>query len=190
MNTKTISPIVAGVLPFDANIEFVGIADTKEVLWLRNGNNHYFKDLPEHIYQKLEEKFLSDEPAVRYLSGLYDDIRRQVEVYTFYLYGDLDTIPDYNNATGELGESENFFLDVECPSLDFTNKHITVNGNELTKKELKIIKMIKQEYPDKLIASKLGIAMPTLDYHKKRLYAKAGVTTKAGLINIINMERI
>lgn len=188
MNATTISPIVAGILPSDANIEFVGITDTKEVLWFQHGNNHYFKDLPEDIYQKLEEKYLSDAPAVKHLSGEYPELRRQVEVYTFYLYGDLDTIPDY--ANGKLGESENIFFGTECPSLDFDNKHITVNGVELNKRELTIIEMIKDEATDKQIAARLGIAIPTLDYHKRNLFKKAGVMTKAGLINIINIERI
>ncbi len=183
-----IKDAIPGLLPWDDDIEFVGVRDTMEVLWLRYGATHYFKDLPDNIYRQLEQKYLSDQPAVQYISGLSDDLRRQVELYTFFLYGDVDHIPDW--SSGKLGETENFRISPECPSVDFANKHFTLRGNPVTPRELRIIDLFRREYTDSAIAEELGIHIQTFYYHKKKLFKKAGVQTRAGLINIANSEKL
>ena len=185
---KQKNQIVAGVMPWDDNIEFVGVAETQEVIWLRYGNTHYFKDLPDAIYRQLEEKYLNDRPAVQYISGITDDLQRQVELYTFFLYGDIDTIPDWSD--GVLGESENIHFGSDCPSIDFEEKNITINGENISRKELRIIEMMRNEMTDEAIASELGIHLQTFYYHKKKLFKKAGVMTRSGLMVELQKNRL
>ena len=44
-------PQIAGVMPGDNNVEFVGVRKTKQVLWIQNGSTRYFADLPVRLFQ-------------------------------------------------------------------------------------------------------------------------------------------
>ncbi len=180
--------MVAGVNPHDHNIEFVGIPETKKVIWLSHGNSHYFKDLSEEHYKLLEQKYLSDTSAKEYISPLFNSLSECVEYYTYLLYGELDTIPDIKD--GRLSPSENFRDTEDCISLNFKFKDITIGDVILNRRDIKIIDMIKKSYPNKLIAAELGITLPTLDFHLRNLYKKADVYTKLELLNKINQEKI
>jgi len=176
--------IPAGLQPKDTNIEFIGITPTKEVIWLQNGTSHYFKDLPLHVFRKLTELYLSDAPAVLHISTISKKLVRQVELYTYYLFGGIDNIPDYRN--GILSTSENFTENEHCISRTFANKIFSINGNVLNQRDLTIINLIKKDTPDKVIADNLGISMSTLDFHKRNLFKKANVLTKVALVNAVN----
>ena len=187
-NSTATNKTAAGLLPSDSNIEFFGDPETKDVLWFQNGNSHYFKDLDEKVYKLLEKQYLRDKPAKEIFQPMGLPIFDQVELYTYYLYGELDTTPDFSN--GELSPSENWRDGEDCISLQFDQKNITIGNVILNWREIRIIDMIKKEYPDKHIAAELGICITTLDFHKRNLFKKAGVQTKPGLINVVNQEKI
>jgi len=172
--------IPAGLQPKDATIEFVGIPQKQEVLWIQNGNNHYFKDIPVQVFVKLHNLYQKDLGARKYLQTKSDNVVRQVELYTYYMFGSLDSIPDYNE--GELSISENFRETEDCISKKFDFKKFTIGGVLLNDRFISMIDMIKMEYPDKLIADKLNISIKTLDFHKKNLFTKVGCQTKVGLV--------
>ena len=174
----------AGISPTDPNIEFVGQPKTKTVLWFRYGNAHAFSTLPNAIYQVLEELFLTDLKAVTLLSAKYfnaaDDIKRLTELYTYYMYGQLDSTPDV--IDGYLQPCENFRESKDCLSLAFDNKYIDINGIHLAQRDLKILDMMMDNLPDKVIAYNLGISQSTFDFHKKKLYRKIGVDSKVDFV--------
>ncbi len=180
--------IVAGVLPSDSNIEFLGIKENKQVLWLQNGSNHYFDDLPLQYFNLLKEAYKKDAEAQQFLEGVTHSFRRQLELYTYYMYGALDCTPDIEN--GVLSPSENFRHSTNCPSLRWRNKNITVNGIELTKKELFITDMYNEDIPDKAIWSSLGISESYFNQIKQKMYSKAGVRTKPSYIKKVIKEQI
>lgn len=182
------TPQIAGVMPGDSSIEFVGIRKTKQVLWLQNGSNHYFKDLPERYYALLETAYLNDEKAVQFISELTNDLQRQVELYTYYCYGEVDGTADIKN--GELSPSENFRDQENCPSLLWNSKHITIDDHVLTPRQLIIVDAIGNDLPDKAIADLLGISQTTLDFHKKKLYEAIGVQTKIALLKKAFQEKV
>lgn len=170
----------AGLLPNDNNIEFFGLRKNKKVLWLRNGNTRYFKDLPIKVFNILKNAYLQDSIAFNILSHATKCIKQQIEFYTYYNWGDLDSTPDIKN--GKLSPSENFRDTLDCKSLDFESKNINIGNHILTKRQLKIIDLIAQDLPDKAIKVELNIEQQTLDYHKSKLFKAVGVTNKTALL--------
>ena len=173
----------AGISPSDHNIEFVGVPATKTVLWFKNGNSHQWQHLPIEIYNALEELYLTDLQAKAYLNSMYkaysDNTNRLVEIYTYYMYGQLDNNPDVLN--GQLQAPENFREQKDCPSLQFDNKYIDIDGIHLSQRDLQILDDVVEGLPDKMIAYRLGISQGTFDFHKKNLFTKLGVDSKVGL---------
>lgn len=187
-NLSTHQAIVAGVLPSDNNIEFVGVPETKQVLWLQNGSNHYFADLPVQYMELLRNEYKKNPAAEEFLSKVTTSQARQLELFTFYMYGALDTTPDIKN--GILSPSENFRSSRNCPSLRWENKNITINDNVLTPRELFITDMFASNTPDKAIAVALGISDSYFNDLKAKLYKKAGVNTKASYVIKAMQEQI
>jgi DNA-binding CsgD family transcriptional regulator len=178
----------SGLLPNDSSIEFFGERKTKQVYWLRNGNAHYFADLPFEYYSMLKAAYSKDHQAQGFLREVTDDERRQVELYTYYLYGSLDSNPDIKN--GSLSLAENFRSSKNCPSLRWNSKQIRFNGKPLSPRQIVIIDFIADDLPDKAIAQRMNISQSTLDFHKRNLFELAGVQTKVGLIKKAVQENI
>ena len=183
-NLPTSQSLPSGVALNDHNIEFVGVKPTKSVIWLQCGNSHSFDNLPTTIYIALRDLLSTDIAAVKYLSDNYpehlDNLPRLVELYTYYMYGDLDYTPDV--IDGVLQPCENFRDTSDCPSLNFTNKYIDIDGVHLSKRDLVIIDDCIAGLPDKMIAHKLNIAHSTFDFHKRNLLKKIGADSKTDLI--------
>lgn len=179
-NISALEQIIAGVMPYDSNVEFHGIRKTKEVLWLQNGTNHYFSDLPIQYIDLVKEKYLQSPKAIEFLSKVTSSFPRQLELFTYYMWGDLDTTPDICN--GKLSESENFRDKVNCPSLLWNCKKITIDGYQLNEREIYIVDMISDDMPDKEIARSLGISHSYLNDIKASLFRKVGVQTKVAFL--------
>tara|TARA_B110000967_G_scaffold202527_1_gene241536 strand:+ start:1649 stop:2242 length:594 start_codon:yes stop_codon:yes gene_type:complete len=180
--TTNFSPIpqIAGLMPNDSAIEFIGDRKTKQVMWMQNGSNHYFTDIPIEYYLLLKKAYLRDPKAVWFLSSVTPHLNLQVELYTYYMYGEADSTPDIKN--GKLSASENFRDSRNCPSLFWNSKNINIGSHILTPRQLIIIDSILiQNLPDKAIASVLGISLTTLDFHKAKLFKAIGVTNKMEL---------
>ena len=171
---------IAGLILGDYNIEFVGVKDTKEVLFIQNGHTLPFKFLPKAVLKECKEQFLKDTVAVADLSKETTSLNRQIELYIYYLYGDVDTTPDV--IDGKLTPSENFRENATCRSLTWNTKWITIDGIALSERDLKIIDSIKNDVPDKAIAYELNIAHSTFDFHKRNLYKKLNVASKTELL--------
>lgn len=185
--TKTPFIKIAGVAPGDNSIEFIA-GPEQTVLWMQNGCVHYFKDLPKWRYEICQVQYLSDKIALQQLSKLSISTERQVEIYIYHNYGDIDATPDMINGT--LQPSENFRETKNCPSLEWDSKWITIDGIALTKRDLTIIDCIKEDLPDKAIAAKLGITQSTFDFHKRNLYNKVGVNTKTALLTKALLQHV
>lgn len=175
----------AGVALNDHNIEFVATKQ-KTVIWLKEGQAHPFGELPKSHLNALLELYLSDEEATKILPRWYpNDARnmlRMVELYTYYMYGQLDSSPDIKN--GKLQTCENFRETTDCISLRFKHKYINIGGVHLSPRDLQIIDDIYQDLPDKMIADRLGIAQSTLDFHKRNLFNLIGASTKTDALKI------
>ena len=188
--------LIAGLVPGSEDIEFYGIPETKEVRWLQNGQDHAFKDLSPRHYMMLLNAYMCDASARRLLESITDssgrqlkfDVTKQVMLYTYYCYGDLDSQPDIKN--GKLQPAENYRHERECISLQFDSKEITLNGIPLKNREIRMIDSFSQEDKDEIVALELGIVRHTLNQHKKKLFQKAGVYSKIGLVVKAFEERI
>ncbi|MCT8340529.1 helix-turn-helix transcriptional regulator [Flavobacteriaceae bacterium TK19130] len=189
--------IIAGIQKSDCNIEFFGIHETMEVRFLQNGKTHLFKELKGRNLAAVINAYKSD-PAARNLlrslktgSGqwVYPNFTRQLELYVYFCFGHLDGTPDIVN--GVLSRPENYRHRRDCISLQFKNKTLHINGNELKPREITMIDGFADDLPDKAIADKLGIALPTFDQHKRTLYDKAGnVKTKTSFMLVAMKNKL
>lgn len=179
---------IAGLMPNDSNIEFGGEKHTMEVFYLQNGKNHQWNELPRWAYKICEKHFLTDKKAVSYFNDFDVSLTRKVEMYIYHLYGDLDATADI--LSGKIQTSENFRHTLDCESIDWDNKKITIDGVQLTKRDLRIIDLTKDGLPDKAIANELGITQSTLDFHKRNLFTKANIQCKIELIIKVFQQRI
>ncbi|MGB5818849.1 MAG: helix-turn-helix transcriptional regulator [Saonia sp.] len=179
---------VAGTLPDDSDIEFIGIPSTMEVIWFQYGNQHSFSTLPNKYFELLSQRFHSDFRAVRDIGNMTFDYDRQIELYTYFVYGDADFSPDI--VDGMLQPAENYRHDMDCISLKWLSKDITLNEKPLNKRELAICDMMMENYTDKLMAHNLNISISTFDFHKRNLYRKAGVDNKNAFLLKLVKERI
>jgi DNA-binding CsgD family transcriptional regulator len=171
---------VAGLMPSDSNIEFFGIRETQQVLWLQNGHTKEWNTLPKWIYAICKSQYLKDKKAVADLQIIETAVNRQVELYIYHLYGDIDARADFFN--GELTTSENFRDSKDTPALKWDSKHITIGEAVLNERDILILDMILENLPDKAMASKMGIHQATFDFHKRNLYNRARVDNKGELI--------
>ncbi|WP_233898327.1 helix-turn-helix domain-containing protein [Tenacibaculum piscium] len=188
ITTFSTTPQIAGVMPNDNNIEFVGIRDTKRVLWIQNGSTRYFTDLPIRFFKLLKSAYLADSKAVEFLSEVTESLHHQVELFTYYMWGDLDSVPDIKD--GKLSASENFRDQQNCPSLLWNSKNININAHVLTPRQIIIMDLIGENAPDKAIAAVLGISHKTFDFHKSKLLKALGVHNKMELLKLSLIHKI
>lgn len=184
--------LAAGLALTDNNIEFVGCRDTKTVIWMQNGHAHNFKDIPGELFGKLRDAFKSDAEAVKVLKiffpTIYDETRL-VELYTYYVYGDLDTHADV--IDGKLQPSENFREKDDCISLAFNSKNISYLGIPLKDRQIKMVDAWSKGVPDKTIASDiLDIAQTTYDFHKSKLFKLFDVSSKPEAVSVAYKHHI
>jgi DNA-binding CsgD family transcriptional regulator len=151
-------------------------------MWLQNGSIHYFADLPADAYELVKNAYLKSHKAKSFLQEVSDHLPRQVELYAYYMWGDLDSTPDIKD--GKLSASENFRDVRNCPSLLWNSKNINIGDHILTPRQLVIVDLIGSNLPDKAIADALGITQKTLDFHKAKLFKAVGVTTKMDLLKL------
>lgn len=171
--------IIAGIHPADNGIEFQGIRETKKVLWLQNGSNHYFSDLPTLYFNLLKAAYLNDKKAYQYISTIHKSIIDQVELYTYYMYGGVDGTPDIYE--GKLSEPENYRHSKNCRSLGW-NKEITIDNYNLSPREIEIIDMMMQNLPDKATAENIGLSHSYFDEVKRKLLRNTNCTSSKELI--------
>lgn len=179
-SVKNSQHLIAGLLQNDSGIEFYGIPNTREVQWIQNGHSHSFSELPPRAFMKLVNAYRSNEKAQQVIEPLGGSLRRRVELYTYFMFGGLDSTPDMLN--GELQQHENFRENAACISLNF--KSIRLNGALLKERELRMIDiMVNENDPkDEIVAERMGIAVSTYNQHKTALFHKTGTQTKTSLL--------
>jgi len=183
--------LIAGLLKQDCGIEFFGIPETMEVQYIQNGKVHSFKKLSPEDFSRLVNAYKSNAEAVKHLScrvenGDFVSLIRQVELYTYFMYGGLDGNPDLVND--KLQESENYRHSRDCISLKF--KKIKLNGSPLKPREVQMIDLFIDDDKDDVIAEKMGIAVSTYNQHKKELFTKTGLHTKTAVSVAAVRQRI
>lgn len=176
---QVIHQIPAGLLISDTSTEMFGCRETKKVFAISQGKTIQFSELHPVKRALIFEKLLNDDVAVADLKELPQS--EAIERYAFCLYGAADHIPDFDSK-GNLKAPENFMCSDNCRCLKWKSKCISINGNQLTPRQLQIVSLFASDLPDKQIADQLHITESTLDTHKHHLFEKFGVNSKAGLI--------
>jgi len=153
-----------------------------EVNWLQNGHTHAFSELSLADFTILSNAYRSNEAARKHLKydpqGNEIPYRRQVELYTYFMFGGLDGKPDL--VDGRLQEPENYRHSEDCPSLKF--KQIKLDGCPLKARELRMIDLMAEDYKDEVVAAEMGISVSTYNQHKRSLFDKTGTGSRTGLM--------
>ncbi|SDS13777.1 regulatory protein, luxR family [Gillisia sp. Hel1_33_143] len=175
--------LIAGLLPGDSNIEFFGCWDTLEVKFTQNGSTHNFNELSPEDTRTLMNAYNSNLDARTVLSTYKEDGKivsraRQLELYTYFMYGGTDNHADM--IDGVLQEPENYRHTRNCISLKF--KTIKLNGNPLKNREIFMLDEMLEDHKNLVIAMKMKIAESTYNQHDAELKQKAGVHSKHGLL--------
>lgn len=175
--------LIAGLLPEDSNIEFFGCRETLQVKFTQNGRTHDFHELSSRDLSTLMNAYNLNHEAQEVLqaykeNGKFVSRARQLELYTYFMYGGTDNNPDM--IDGELQEPENYRHTRDCISLKF--KPLKLDGNPLKKREIFMLDEMLQDHKNLAIAMKMGIAESTFAQHDAELKKKAGVKSKQGLI--------
>lgn len=184
---KSSQQFMAGISPSDSNIELVADTASRRTLWIKNGKTKYFTQLPQKYFELLKDAYLSDTPAVEDLQT-EGDIQRQVELYAYYMFGDLDNVPDIQND--KLGISENFRSGKTCISQGWATKKFTIDNQILNNRDITILDCISEDLPDKAIAERLGVSVSTFNWHKQKLLAKTNCYTKVALALKAQQQKI
>lgn len=182
LNNPLPQQLIAGIdINNTLDIEFIGIRKNRTVQFLKAGKIYPFSELEPRYYRLLLDKYLDDAPAMAYFASMEIPLERQVELYTYAMWGDLDHTPDIIN--GVLQPSENFRDTKDCFSLHFAFKQFTLCGETLNERDLIIIDMSAMECTDYAIADRLNIALQTLDSYKTKLFKRVGCQSKLGLVS-------
>jgi len=171
--------LLAGILPGDSKTELFGDVKTRKVFGIRNGITIPFKELNNVYKAALYKRMLEDNAAMHDLRHM--TWNEALEEFAFCLYGAADVSADIY-ADGSPGPTENFMCGQNCRCLKWASKQITIDGNRLTIREIQITQALASDKPDKVIAVELEISPDTLSVHKRMIYEKAGVQSKAGLV--------
>ncbi len=178
-NQQLIHRLPAGQFPGDHRTELIGCRETKAVFVLSNGKTVAFKELNPVKKALIFEKLLQDDAAMNDLKHLSQE--SALEQFSFCIFGAADSEPDFCES-GKLKKAENFICSDNCQCLKWPSKQITIEGQAITSRQLEIIQLMASDLADKQIADKLGITESTLDSHKTKIFEKAGVFSKSGLI--------
>lgn len=175
--------LIAGLLPGDQNIEFFGCCEKLEVKFIQNGRTHHFSELSPENSSTLMNAYNSNKDARTVLSTYRENDKlvsraRQLELYTYFMYGGTDNNPDM--IDGELQEPENYRHTRDCISLKF--KTIKLNGNPLKEREIFMLDEMLEDHKNLVIAMKMGISESTFNQHDAELKKKVGVQSKPALM--------
>lgn len=173
-------PQIAGLFPGDTNIEFFGNRKTKTTMWLQNGNVNYFNDLPMHYYNLVKNEYLQNEKPVAFISKIHTELKDQVNMFVYYIWGDLDATPDIKD--GVLSASENFRDTRNCPSLLWNKKQLTIDNYILTPRDIVMIDLLADDLIDAAIADAIGVSHSHFDSLKRKLFNYTNTHSKPALL--------
>ena len=186
-NQHLIHRLPAGMMHDDASTELFGCRTSKKMFAISKGTTIPFEKLEPTKRAKIFERLLNDPVAMEDLKHLSQN--EAIENFAFCVFGAADSEADFCN-TGELKEADNFICSNNCKCLKWQSKKITVDGEQLTSRQLEIAQLLATDLCDKQIADKLGITISTLDTHKKTLFEKCNVHSKTALVIKLIDEKI
>jgi two-component system, NarL family, nitrate/nitrite response regulator NarL len=98
---------------------------------------------------------------------------------------------DLITALKTVGEGKKYFAQEALQNLlDASAKPQISEEEELTPRELEIIKLIYEDLSNKMIADKLFISERTVETHRRNIYRKTNTQTVVGLLKIARERKI
>lgn len=177
----------AGMLK-DGSVEIFVINGDPACIY--NGLFLTWSEFPKEILDILQEELNHEYKALKglYILGIADP-QEQLKKYTFCHFGDLDKIPDITH----FGEFNAEYWDCgmrPCPA-DGLLCHIPeVPGGNLTPHDVKIIRLIARDLPNKTIAFCMGVTLHTMNREVKNITRKIHCCTKSGIARFAGQYNI
>ena len=168
---------------FDDNVEF--FSNENKPMALFNGKAQCFFDLPDSIQDLVWNELKEDKAAFLALkfSG-YKTKREQLEKYTVCRFGGFDNVPDV--VDGVLARCEYFDCGFRgnCQMEGIVCRSIVYRGSILTPQDMVMIKHLASEDTLPVIAEKMQMCINSFESHKKNLFEKLGVLSRARLVAV------
>jgi DNA-binding CsgD family transcriptional regulator len=166
---------------FDSNLEF--FSHENKPMAFFNGKMQCFFDLPQEFQELVWKELQEDEAAFLALkySG-FKSKREKLEKYTVCRFGGLDTTPDIVN--GHLVDCEYFDCGFRgnCAMEGIVCRSIVYRGSVLTPRDMQMIRHLSSEDTIPVIAEKMQMCINSFENHKKELFSKLGVLSRASLV--------
>lgn len=163
----------------DKSVEF--FVHQNEIKCLHDGQVYYYENIPEWIFDIIDEDMLKYPDAIKALGNWEnlssEDYRRQ---YIYCRFGGADHEPDiYPDGTVKHTEYFDCGLRGKCRHEGKLCCSIQVENGILTKTELEVLKHIN--LLDKEIASEMFISLETVSSHLQNIRQKTGLPRKPQL---------
>jgi len=178
----------AGTLPGDHNTELFANRDTHRVFALNNGSVVPFAHLHPVIIASISAMLHADAVALFDLRHIECELDK-LETFAYCIFGAADGNPDFDEM-GNPGPPENFMCGENCVCLGWASKKLMLCGTPLTPRQLQLLPLIAGDDTDAMVAHKMGITVPTLDFHKKKLMNIAGVRNRTALVRMAMAENL
>lgn len=168
---------------FDENIEIFSFNEKPFALY--NGQCIPLSELPEEFLGLLWDDLQKNEAALMALelSGYHCKCDK-IHKYALCRFGGFDSTPDISNGKLNCAEYFDCGFRGKCSMEGIVCKSITFNGHILTPNEMKMMQLLATEDTLPVIAEKLEMSMNSFENHKKTLFEKMGVLSRARLVAI------
>lgn len=183
MKQPIATKVVAGMID-DHSIEFF-MADNKNLAMFK-GVVTPIADLPDGILSKIEEYITPEVGEYLTLLNVNGRISR-IEKFLSCRYGSLDFTADF--ADGELKEPEYWHCPNrgKCP----VENRLCKLPRDLSEKEIEYIKLVGNDFSDKIIADKMGLSPKTVEKisykvrNRLNIFSSRGIAAYAALNNFL-----
>jgi DNA-binding CsgD family transcriptional regulator len=153
----------AGFLPSDQSIEF--FADPQawgKLFFMSSGSVHSFTDLPLHVLEDLTDELLSDTRAIKGLLQMnITEECEMVQQYNFCNRGRLSHVPDISPSGTKHKQYHDCGRKGKCPGEGKVCSILSINGFQITNRELECLKLIGTGLTYKMICAAMGFRRQT-----------------------------
>lgn len=153
------------------------------IFCIYDGKIYAFDDTPPNIITIIEDEMKANSSAMKAMNAWGIQTKNEkIKQYIACRFGKFDANPDID-ADGQIRHSE--YTDCgrrgKCPYENKICAPMTLKNGVLSKKDIRILKLIGANMLDKQICAALNITTEVLRGAKKRLCASAGLESKTAL---------
>lgn len=155
-----------------------------EIKCLHNGKRYSWHEFPKEIIDRIDQDMTEHPEAIKALLDWDLNTREEmIRQYIICRFGGFDNEPDID-AQGNIDHTE--FFDCgrrgRCTHEGKLCTSIKAPHGNITKQELKVLRLVARGLQNKEIADQLCISEDTVSTHNQNIQAKLGVSSKTEMV--------